>query len=93
MPSATRSTGSSPACRWRSVLPAANRAFEGIRLEDGWSNDFGAVVRSKDRLVASLRKSKYGDVLGLLKGVDYVRGFARFVGPHEARHSTHRAST
>jgi len=63
----------------------ANRAFEGIRLEDGWSNEFGAVIRSKDRLVASLRKSKYEDVLGSLKGVDYVRGFATFVGPHEVK--------
>src|SRR5712691_13145391 len=62
-----------------------NRAFEGIRLEDGWSNDFGAVIRSKDRLVDSLRKSKYKDVLGSLKGVDYVRGFATFVGPHEVK--------
>src|SRR5712691_10613862 len=49
-----------------------NRAFEGIRLEDGWSNDFGAVIRSKDRLVDSLRKSKYVDVLGSLEDVDYL---------------------
>ena len=48
----------------------ANRAFEGIRPEDGWSNEFGAIIRSKDRLVASLRKSKYVDVLESLKGVD-----------------------
>ena len=34
----------------------ANRAFEGIRLEDGWSTELGAVIRSKDRLVALLRK-------------------------------------
>ena len=63
----------------------ANRAFEGIRLEDGWSTDFGAVILSKDRLVASLRKSKYVDVLGSLKGVDYVHGLATFVGPHEVK--------
>src|SRR5881296_3605870 len=50
----------------------ANRAFEGIRPEDGWSNEFGAIIRSKDRLVASLRKSKYVDVLESLKGVDYL---------------------
>src|SRR3989475_11381139 len=63
----------------------SNRAFEGIRPEDGWSNEFGAIIRSKDRLVDSLRKSKYVDVLGSLKGVDYVRGFATFVGPHEVK--------
>ena len=63
----------------------ANRAFEGIRPEDGWSNEFGAIIRSKDRLVSSLRKSKYVDVLESLKGVDYVRGFATFVGSHEVK--------
>src|SRR2546427_3641403 len=63
----------------------SNRAFEGIRPEDGWSNEFGAIIRSKDRLVASLRKSKYVDVLESLKGVDYVRGFATFVGRHEVK--------
>src|SRR3989454_4704654 len=63
----------------------SNRAFEGIRPEDGWSNEFGAIIRSKDRLVASLRKAKYADVLASLKGVEYVRGFATFVGRHEVK--------
>lgn len=60
----------------------ANRRFSGLRLEDGWSADFGAVIRSKDRLVASLRRGKYEDVLASLKGVEYVRGHAAFVSPH-----------
>jgi len=42
----------------------ANHLFPGLRLDDGWSAEFSAVVRSKDRLVADLRKAKYADVLG-----------------------------
>ena len=63
----------------------ANRRFEGLRLEDGWSAEFRSVIRAKDRIVASLRKSKYEDVLASLKGVDYVRGRAAFVSPHEVK--------
>src|SRR6266571_5120963 len=63
----------------------ANRPFPGLRLEDGWSAEFGAVVRSKDRLVADLRKAKYADVLASLKGVEYVRGHAAFVSSHEVK--------
>lgn len=60
----------------------ANHPFPGLRLEDGWSADFRAVVRSKDRLVAGLRKAKYADVLATLKDVEYVRSHAAFVSPH-----------
>ena len=63
----------------------ANRRFEGLRLEDGWSAEFRSVIRAKDRIVASLRKSKYEDVLASLKGVDYARGRAAFVSPHEVK--------
>lgn len=63
----------------------ANRRFPGLRLEDGWSADFRSAVRSKDRLVADLRKAKYADVLASLKGVEYVRGHAAFVSPHEVK--------
>jgi mercuric reductase len=63
----------------------ANHPFPGLRLEDGWSSEFRAVVRSKDRLVARLRKSKYADVLASLKDVEYVRGHAAFVSPHEVK--------
>src|SRR5690242_4549253 len=63
----------------------ANRPFLGLRLEDGWSADFRAVIRSKDRLVANLRKSKYADVLASLKDVEYVRGRAAFVSPREVK--------
>ncbi len=63
----------------------ANHPFPGLHLEDGWSADFTAVVRSKDRLVANLRKSKYADVLASLKDVEYVRGHAAFVSPHEVK--------
>src|SRR3989337_2632607 len=61
---------------------AANRPFPGLHAEDGWSAEFRAVIRAKDRIVDSLRKSKYEDVLGSLKGVEYMRGFASFLGPN-----------
>ena len=63
----------------------ANHPFNGLRLEDGWSADFRSIIRAKDRIVASLRKSKYAHVLGSLKGVEHVRGLAAFVGPHEVK--------
>jgi mercuric reductase len=68
----------------------ANRPFPGLRLEGGWSVDFGAVVRSKDRLVAAFRKGKYKDVLASLKGVEYVRGHAAFVSPDAVKVGGHR---
>ncbi len=63
----------------------ANRPFPGLHLDDGWSADFRAVIRSKDRLVADLRRTKYAGVLASLKGVEYVRGHAAFVSPHEVK--------
>lgn len=63
----------------------ANRPFPGLRLEDGWYSDFRAVIRSKDRLVADLRKKKYTDVLASLEDVEYVPGHAAFVSPHEVK--------
>ena len=63
----------------------SNHPFKGLRFEDGWSAEFRGVVRSKDRLVADLRKAKYADVLASLKGVEYVRGHAAFVSSHEVK--------
>src|SRR5256712_8444234 len=63
----------------------SNHPFKGLRFEDGWSAEFRAVIRSKERLVADLRKAKYADVLASLKGVEYVRGHAAFVSPHEVK--------
>jgi len=63
----------------------ANHPFPGLRLDDGWSAEFRALIRSKDRLVADLRKAKYADVLASLKDVEYVRGHAAFVSPHEVK--------
>src|SRR5437899_502945 len=63
----------------------ANHPVPGLRLDHGWSAEFSAVVRSKDRLVADLRKAKYADVLASLKDVEYVRGHAGFVSPHEVK--------
>ena len=68
----------------------ANHTFPGLHLEDGWSSEFRAVIRSKDRLVADLRKAKYADVLASLKDVEYVRGQAVFVSPHEVKVGTER---
>ena len=63
----------------------ANHRFPGLRLEGGWSSEFREVIRAKDQIVQSLRKSKYQDVLASLKGVEYVRGLAAFVSPHEVK--------
>ncbi|HYU07532.1 MAG TPA: mercury(II) reductase [Thermoplasmata archaeon] len=63
----------------------ANHRFQGLRLADGWSAEFRSIVQAKDRTVASLRKSKYQDVLASLKGVEYVRGRASFVSPHAVK--------
>jgi mercuric reductase len=62
-----------------------NHPFEGLRFEDGRSAEFGAVMRAKDRMVRALRRSKYEEVLSSLKGVEYVRGTASFVSPHEVK--------
>jgi len=63
----------------------ANRPFSGLRFEDGWFAQFREIVHEKDRIVGSLRKAKYEDVLASLKGVEYVRGLASFVGPHQVK--------
>lgn len=63
----------------------ANRPFPGLHLEDGWSAEFRAVMHSKDRLVADLRKARYADVLASLKDVEYMRGHATFVSPREVK--------
>jgi len=62
-----------------------NRPFEGLRFEDGLSAEFQEVIRAKDRIVASLRKSKYEDVLAYLKDVTYLQGRATFLSPHEVK--------
>ncbi len=63
----------------------ANRPLKGLAVEDGWSADFPTIVQEKDRIVATLRKGKYEDVLASLEGVEYVRGMASFVSPHEVK--------
>ncbi|HYY48859.1 MAG TPA: mercury(II) reductase [Thermoplasmata archaeon] len=68
----------------------ANHPFAGLRLEDGWSAEFRAILRSKDGIVRSLRKSKYEDVLESLHGLDHVRGRAAFVGPREVKVGSRR---
>jgi len=68
----------------------ANRPFPGLRVEDGWTAEFRSVIHAKDRIVESLRKSKYEDVLASLKGVDYVRGSATFVSPNMVKVGTRR---
>ncbi|HEY5539615.1 MAG TPA: mercury(II) reductase [Thermoplasmata archaeon] len=62
-----------------------NRPLRGLRLEDGWSADFSSIIRAKDRIVASLQKAKYVDVLASLKGVERLPGRAAFVSPHEVK--------
>ena len=67
-----------------------NRPYQGLRFDDGGSADFRSVIRAKDRIVGSLRKSKYADVLASLKGVEYVRGRAAFVTPNVIKVGTAR---
>src|SRR5258708_7492573 len=54
---------------------AASR-FAGIRAE-GRVEDWRAVVRQKDELVASLRQAKYMDLLPGYNTVAYLEGWAR----------------
>jgi mercuric reductase len=53
--------------------------FAGIRAEGGIT-DWGAVVRQKDELVASLRKAKYINLLPGYNTVAYREGQARLTG-------------
>lgn len=62
-----------------------NRPFQGLRHGDAWSADFRSVMRSKDRLVSYLRRTKYTDVLDSLERVDYIRGRAAFVSSREVK--------
>jgi mercuric reductase len=68
----------------------ANRHFKGLAFDDGWASDFRAIIRAKDRLVSSLRKGKYEEVLASLKDVEYLRGTASFASPHEVKVGGHR---
>jgi len=63
----------------------ANHRFQGLRLENSWSAEFREVIRAKDKIVQSLRTSKYENVLASLEDVEYVRGLAAFVSPHEVK--------
>ncbi|GAB4374328.1 MAG: mercury(II) reductase [Acidobacteriota bacterium] len=55
---------------------AARTPFEGIETSSRVT-DFGAVIRQKDELVASLREAKYEEVLAAHDRVRLVRGRAR----------------
>jgi mercuric reductase len=55
---------------------SAAKRFAGISAE-AHSGDWGALVRQKDELVASLRKSKYADLLPAYNGIAYVEGKGR----------------
>ena len=67
-----------------------NRPYQGLRFDDGGSADFRRVIRAKDLIVGSLRKSKYADVLASLKGVEYVKGRGAFVTPNVIKVGTAR---
>jgi mercury(II) reductase len=53
--------------------------FAGIRAEGGIT-DWGALVRQKDELVASLRQTKYIDLLPSYNTIAYREGQARLTG-------------
>ena len=59
------------------VARAARAPFAGIGTA-ARVTDFGAVIRQKDELVASLRETKYENVLAAHDRVRLVRGRARF---------------
>jgi mercury(II) reductase len=50
--------------------------FAGIRAK-GHLEDWRAVVRQKDELVADLRNSEYADLLGVYDSISYIEGRAR----------------
>lgn len=64
------------------VYRARHPRFAGIETT-GRVTDFEAVVEQKDRLVASLRQSKYADVLASRPRIRRVEGRARLVGRRE----------
>lgn len=49
---------------------------------DGIPVDTEQLFRCRDRVVAGLRQERYLDVLGAMKGLDLVKGTARFVDAH-----------
>ncbi|GIX11802.1 mercury(II) reductase [Elioraea sp.] len=55
---------------------AASR-FKGIRA-GAWLEDWRAVLRQKNELVASLRQAKYVDLLPSYNTIAYLEGWARF---------------
>jgi len=63
---------------------ARNHPFAGMEHFSRLT-DFGAVIRQKDELVASLRKAKYADVLAGYSNIRLVEGRAQFVSPNVIR--------
>lgn len=57
---------------------ASEQRFSGIHSQSRVSS-FAAVIRDKDKLVASLRQVKYADVLAAYENVQLVEGRARFI--------------
>jgi mercuric reductase len=50
--------------------------------EDVHAVDAERLFKHREAVVAGLRQERYLDVLGSMKGLDLVRGTARFSGPH-----------
>lgn len=59
---------------------ASSSRFAGIESTSRVS-DFAAIIREKDELVASLRQTKYADVLAAYGNIRLMEGRARFTAP------------
>ncbi len=61
---------------------AQHHHFDAVRIPDV-QFDFARAIDEELRVVAELRRQKYGDVLAYLEHVTFVDAHARFVSPHE----------
>ena len=61
-----------------------HQGFEGIKTEEVIL-DFSKIIKQKDELVESMRKSKYVDVLENLKGATFIEGKGVFVSKNEVK--------
>ncbi|MFQ5944920.1 MAG: mercury(II) reductase [Anaerolineae bacterium] len=57
--------------------------FDALRNGHQSFFDFPTAIQEKGRLVGAIRQTNYVDVLGILDGVEYIEGRARFVSPYE----------
>lgn len=57
--------------------------FDALKNGHQPSFDFPTAIEEKGRLVGAIRETNYVDVLGVLEGVNYIEGRARFISPNQ----------